>query len=122
MMLLDYYEFTGDDYFLRTTLLPIAENVTTFYDEHWQRDNSGKIRFAPAQALETYQVGVTNPAPEIGGLRAVLPRLLALPSKVISVEQRDRWRRTWRDLPPLPLIQHEEKKIPESRRNLFRKI
>lgn len=108
MLMLDYYEFTGDEEFLRTTLLPIATNVTTFFDEHWARDGRGKIRFDPAMALETYHLAV-NPAPEIAALRAVLPRLLALTSEEITGDQRTRWRRTLSDLPELPLAEREGK-------------
>ena len=110
MLLLDYYEFTRDDHFLRASLLPLAVEATTFFDEHWQRDGRGKIRFEPAQALETYHVAV-NPAPEIAALRAVLPRLLALTSRAVEASQRARWRRTLTDLPELPLAEHEGKKV-----------
>ena len=41
-------------------------------------DASGKLVISPAQAIETYQSGVTNPATDIAGLRVILPRLLAM--------------------------------------------
>ena len=110
MMLLDRYEFTRDEKFLRTSLLPMATNVTTFFDEHWSRDARGKIRFDPAMALETYHEAV-NPSAEIAALRAVLPRLLALSSRAVTEAQRARWRRTLSDLPELPLAQREGKKV-----------
>ncbi|MGB2806980.1 MAG: DUF5703 domain-containing protein, partial [Sedimentisphaerales bacterium] len=50
-MMLDYYAITGDEEFVRETLLPIAEATVTFYDEHWERDEKGKIRFEPSQSL-----------------------------------------------------------------------
>ena len=110
MMMLDYFEFTGDGKFLRASLLPIAVEVTTFFDEHWPRDARGKIRFDPAMSLETYHAAV-NPAPEIAALRAVLPRLLALNSDAIKPSQRARWRRTLADLPDLPLAEREGKPV-----------
>ena len=67
--MLDQYDFTQDSRFARETLLPLAEAITTFYDEHWKRDAAGKIRFDPAQSLETWQSAV-NPLPEIAGLRS----------------------------------------------------
>lgn len=110
MIMLDTYDYIRDEQFLQTALLPIATNVTTFFDEHWARDARGKIRFDPAMALETYHVAV-NPAPEIAGLRAVLPRLLALPAAAISDAQRARWQRTLADLPELPLAGPEGEKV-----------
>ncbi|MCX6921833.1 MAG: DUF5703 domain-containing protein [Verrucomicrobia bacterium] len=110
MMMLDYYEFTRDEKFARTTLLPIAVEATTFFDEHWPRDSRGKIRFDPAMSLETFHVAV-NPAPEIAALRAVLPRLLALPSGQTTAVQRARWSRTLADLPDLPLAEREGGKV-----------
>jgi alpha-L-fucosidase 2 len=110
MMMLDYYEFTRDEKFLRTVLLPIATNVTTFFDEHWSRDGQGKIRFDPAMALETYHVAV-NPSAEIAALRAVLPRLLALTSGEVPNSQTTRWQRTLADLPELPLVEREGKQL-----------
>jgi len=111
LLLLDYHDYTRDEKFLEATLLPMAVNVTQFYDEHWPRDQTGKIRFAPAQALETCQVAVTNPAPEIAGLRAVLPRLIGLASPAVTDSQRSRWQRTLNDLPDLPLTEREGEKV-----------
>lgn len=38
MMMLDYYEYTGDDQFARDTLLPVASAGIKFYDQHFPRD------------------------------------------------------------------------------------
>lgn len=75
-LMLDYAAFTADEAFVRATLLPWAENILTFYDQHYPRDAGGKLRMAPAQALETWQQ-VVNPAPDIAGLRYTLDRLSA---------------------------------------------
>ena len=101
-MMLDRYDYTLDPAFARDTLLPLAIGVTTYYDEHWKRDATGKIRFDPAQSLETRQQAV-NPAPDIAGLMFVLPRLLALPVGLTTDAQRGMWKRTLADLPPIPL-------------------
>ena len=92
MMMLDYYDITGDKVFLHETLLPIGTGVIAFFDRHWPRDAEGKIRFEPAQALETYHAAV-NPLPEIAGLRAILPRMLALPHDGMADRQRQAWTR-----------------------------
>lgn len=110
LLMLDHHEFTDDAAFLRETLLPVAVEVTRFFDEHWSRDALGKIRFSPAMALETYHVAV-NPAPEIAGLRAVLPRLLNLPTNAVDEAQRARWRRTLADLPELPTGERQGQKV-----------
>ena len=101
-MMLDRYEFAEDRQFAATTLLPIADAVTTFYDQHYKRDAQGKIRFEPAQSLETWHVAV-NPMPEIAGLKHVLPRLLALPETLTAEPQRATWRRLLAELPPVPI-------------------
>ena len=100
-MMLDYYDMTGDAKFLRETVLPIAKEVLTFYGEHWERGASGRIRFEPAQALETWWQCV-NPTPEVAGLRHVIERLLDL-EEAVTVSQKAIWRRLLADLPPVPL-------------------
>ena len=60
-------------------LLPLASAVVQFSDQHYKRDAQGKIRFEPAQSLETWHVAV-NPVPEIAGLKYVIGRLLELPA------------------------------------------
>jgi hypothetical protein len=99
-MMLDAYDVTQDADFARRTLLPIAVEVTTYFDQHWKRVN-GKILFDPSQALETRQQAV-NPAQDIAGLMDVLPRLLAFPENLTTPTQRAMWKKTLADLPPLP--------------------
>jgi alpha-L-fucosidase 2 len=102
-MMLSRYQYTNDREFAAKTLVPFATAITTFYDEHWKRDGNGKIRFAPAQSLETWQSGVLNPLPEIAGLRYVLPQLLALSDDLVTDQQRTLWTRLLADLPPIPV-------------------
>ena len=102
-VMLDRYDFTQDKKFARDTLVPLADPLIAFLDQYWQkRDANGKIRFEPAQSLETWHVAV-NPLPEIAGLRFLLPRLLALPESVTTQEQRARWQRLLGELPPMPV-------------------
>jgi len=99
-MMLDYHALTQDERFLRETLLPMARPILTFYREHYpQRDSDGKIRFEPAQSIETWQVAV-NPLPEIAGLRWVTDGLLRLPN--LSEMDRKAWAELRNLLPPLP--------------------
>jgi hypothetical protein len=99
---LDYYEHSHDEGFLRDTLLPLARPIIVYYQKHaTTRTPEGRARFAPGQALETFQ-NANDPANEIAGLLHVLPRLAALPTGLVTAEERAAWL-AFRDLlPPLP--------------------
>ena len=99
-MMLDYYAHTGDDAFAKETLMPIADAVATFYDQHWKRDAKGTILFDHTAALEPFDA--VNDAPTIAGLNNILPRLIALPESLTTAAQRTAWKKTLTDLPPLP--------------------
>lgn len=101
LMMLDYYAFTQDKTFLENDILPIVTNVITFFDQHWQRDENGKIRFDPAMALETYKKAV-NPLPEIVGIHKVCEELLNLPDNFLTETQREQLIRLKSELPDIP--------------------
>jgi alpha-L-fucosidase 2 len=103
-IMLDYYAFTQDSDFLSSVLLSLVDSVVTFYDQHYERDERGKVRFFPAQALETWWECV-NPLPEIAGLGFVLDKLLALPPEATAAEQRHTWQRLLGELPEIPTRQ-----------------
>ncbi|MFC1739621.1 DUF5703 domain-containing protein, partial [Planctomycetota bacterium] len=100
-MMLDYYAHTEDEEFLKNKLMPIAEEITTFYDLHYKRDEQGKLYIHPAQSLEAWWDCV-NPMPEVAGLRYVLRKLLKLPRKYTSSAQRQKWQRLLSEVPELP--------------------
>ncbi len=100
-MMLTEYDNTLNAEFAKQAMLPVADAVTTFYDEHWPRSVDGKIHMYPAQAIETYQQAV-NPTPDIAGLMNVLPRLLNLPPSLTTAAERSRWTKMLADLPPIP--------------------
>jgi alpha-L-fucosidase 2 len=110
--MLDYMDNTQDETFARKKLLPMADAVLTYYDQHWKRGDDGKIVFNPDQALETYQSGVTNPTPDVAGLRSDLPRLLALPQTLTTSDERDAWTKLFNDLPAIPQGTTAHGKIP----------
>jgi hypothetical protein len=110
--MLDRYDYTQDDRFARDTLLPMADAVITYYDQHWPREPDGKIHLEPAQAIETYQKNAVNPTPDIAGLMSVLPRLLALPPTLTSKPQQSLWSKVLKDLPPLPMGRTARGKLP----------
>ena len=110
--MLDVNDSQPDNDFVRTSLVPFADAIVTFYDQHWPRDTAGKIHMAPMQSLETYQLVAVNPTPDIAGLMAVLPRLMALPPNLTTDKQRLAWAKTLADLPPIPLGKTAKGKLP----------
>jgi hypothetical protein len=101
--MLDYVDATGDTQFAKSSMVPFADALITFYDQHYPRDADGKIRMEPAQSLETYQLTAVDPTPDIAGLRSVIPRLLSLRLGLVpALAQRNAWSRTLHDLPELP--------------------
>lgn len=102
MMMLDYYEYTGDKAFARDTILPVAMAGITFFDQHFKRDTQGKLLLDPDNSIEMYWK-VHDPAPDIAGLHAVLTRLIALPDDLVDASTRDNWTRFQKELPDLPV-------------------
>ena len=101
LMMLDYFAFTQDEKLLQAMILPVVKEVITFFDQHWGRDEHGKIWFEPAMALETYNAAV-NPLPEIVGISKVCTELLQLPETTISQAQRKQYKRLITELPEIP--------------------
>lgn len=111
--MLDRYDHTEDAEFARSSIVPMADAVITYYNEHWKRGADGKILFEPAQSIETYQTA-TNPTPDIAGLMSVLPRLLALPAELSTDAQRQIWNTVLADLPPIPMGKTAKGKMPRA--------
>lgn len=108
-MLLDYFRHTEDESFVKETLLPIADQVVLFYDQHHQRTSDGKLHISPSQALETWHIA-EDPVPAVAGLRVVLAGLLALPESLSKSEQRKRWKRFLSEVKELPIAEENGKK------------
>lgn len=89
-MMMQYYDFTQDVEFLKNKALPLADAVVSFYFCAYQRDANGTLHIEPAQALETYWE-VVNPTPVVAGLDYLTERLLAVPEKYVSKQDRNRW-------------------------------
>ncbi len=101
MMMLDYYEYTGDATFAQQTLVPVASAGLQFFDQHFGRDANGKLLLDPDNAIEMFWK-VHDPAPDIAGLTAVLPRMIGLPTNLVSRAQVAAWTNLLAQLPPLP--------------------
>ena len=110
--MLDRYDYYGDKAFVKSSLVPFADAIITYYDKHWQRDANGKIHMSPTQSLETYQLTAVNPTPDIAGLMSIIPRLLNLPAGLITAEQRSQWTKVLHDLPSIPLGKTAKGKLP----------
>ncbi|MDN3580736.1 DUF5703 domain-containing protein [Mucilaginibacter flavus] len=110
MMMLDYYEYTGDANFAKKTLLPIASAGLQFFDEHFKRDSTGKLLLDPDNAIEMFWK-VHNPAPDIAGLHAILSRMINLPVNLVDEKSRSQWQRFYNELPPLPTVTDKNKTI-----------
>lgn len=102
LMMLDYYSFTQDQALLTETILPVVKEIINFFDQHWGRDENGKILFDPAMALETYNTAV-NPLPEIVGINKVCTELLNLPTEFITETERQQFSRLIEELPEIPM-------------------
>ncbi|MCS7120006.1 MAG: DUF5703 domain-containing protein [Nitrososphaerota archaeon] len=100
-MMLDYFLFTQDEMFARKFLLPIALRVIQFYDEHYPRDEKGKMRMEPSQSLETWWECV-NPLPDIAGLIFVINKILSLPENLVSSDLRKSLSRILQEIPHIP--------------------
>ena len=84
-----------------------------YYANHFKDGADGKLDMFPAQALETWQCltvpptrsdCVTNPMPQVAGLHALLPRLLALSNTVVpAAATRAKWEALAKRVPALPV-------------------
>ncbi len=100
--MLDYYEHTGDEAFLRETALPMAEAVLTFFNEHYpKRDANGKMVMNPSQALEMWW-NCTNPMPEIAGVRSLLRRVKRIDAKLLPAKFQAMCTSLGTIVPPIP--------------------
>ncbi len=101
MMMLDYYEYTGDTQFAKTMAIPMITDGLTFFNEHFYLGPDGKLLLDNDNAIEMYWKA-TDPAPDIAGLHAVLARMIALPDDLVDAKTRTEWIKMQSILPDLP--------------------
>jgi alpha-L-fucosidase 2 len=102
-IMLDYYEHTQDEAFLKSRIIPFANAAMRFFDLYYKTGPDGKLVMHPAQAVETWRE-CTNPATEISGLLALTERLLALPAEgPASATDRAFWLSFRAKVPDLPV-------------------
>ncbi len=100
LLALEANKYSPDDRFLESTIRPFARAFLEFYTRHYGRDEIGKLLIYPAEALETYQ-DAKNPAPEIAGLKRLIPELLDF-GVAKDAEEADQWSDLLASLPELP--------------------
>jgi len=108
--MLDYYDYTRDEAFIKNYIVPFATPVIRFFDQHWKRVN-GKILFYPANAIEEYW-DCTNPVDYIAGLRYNISRLNGLKSENISEKLLAEWNNCLDALPPIPMTEDGSTVLP----------
>ncbi|MEN9361281.1 MAG: hypothetical protein RL095_2816 [Verrucomicrobiota bacterium] len=102
-LMLDRYDYTHDEAFLKNEVLPMAVSVLDYFDSRFKKDAAGKLVIDPAQAVETYWHGVVNDAPTVAGLVNLSRRLNALPVDQLSPSQRELFARIAAACPPIPV-------------------
>ncbi|MBI9016665.1 MAG: LamG domain-containing protein [Phycisphaerae bacterium] len=108
-LMLDYYEHTGDEKFLKEKTLPLAKEVMLFFDNYYKTEN-GKLVMHPSQAVETWWK-CTNPQPEVAGLRAVTHRILELPEDLTDTNLRQYCREFRKRTPEIPTWEKDGVKL-----------
>jgi hypothetical protein len=109
-MMFDYYSFTTDSKFVQEKILPFASEILTFYENRFPKDENGKMKIFPSQALETYW-DISNPTPEIAGLRWNLSKLLSLPEKILSAKIKSKYEKLLSTIPEIPVSNEDGKKL-----------
>jgi len=94
----DYWEYTGDDAFLRARVVPFLKEVALFYEDFLVAGPDGKLVFAPSLSPENTpdapdaSIVTVNAAMDAAVAREVLNRLCAACARLgIEAEGRRRW-------------------------------
>jgi len=109
-LMLEYWEYTGDEAFLRKELLPMAKSVLDYFDTRFAKDAAGKIVLDPTQVVETYWSGVVNDMPTVAGLISVTKRLADLPPALVPADLQAFFKRIAGACPDLPFEERNGKR------------
>ncbi len=106
-MMLETEKYTGGDI---TRYVAFVESCLRFFNEHYQYlakqrgnkafDQSGHLILFPGSGAETYKMAY-NSTSTIAGLQTVLTRLLELPGKYLSADQRAQWSAMLKSIPAI---------------------
>ncbi|PTQ95587.1 hypothetical protein C8P68_10592 [Mucilaginibacter yixingensis] len=94
--------------------IPFVESCLTFFDDHYQYlashrgaktlDGAGHLVLYPGSAAETFKMAY-NANSTIGALQTITARMLALPEKYLSKEQREKLTALQKRIPPITFRQ-----------------
>lgn len=108
LMILDLERYTGQDI---SGYMPLIQSCVVFFDEHYRYlagkrgrktlDGNGNLVLYPGTSAETYKMAY-NAVTLIAGLKTVLGRMLELPEKYGSGEDRANWKAMLDRIPPVP--------------------
>ena len=101
-MMLDYFDYTQDQEFLKNKIIPIANDIMKFFDNYYTTNETGKLHMYPSMACETWW-DCTDPMPELAGLHSITRRLLTLSENLSNQQDRDFWNTFNGKLPDLPV-------------------
>eukprot|EP00041_Stephanoeca_diplocostata_P038113 m.1477935 g.1477935 ORF g.1477935 m.1477935 type:complete len:509 (+) comp25163_c0_seq15:235-1761(+) len=110
MQLTDDYTYSLNKTRAAKYTIPLATAILNFYEQRFGHSGTGLLDIFPTNSLETWQcpdpsdrtLCPTNDAPTVAGLRWVLPKLLTLPSDVLSAGLRAQWRALLARVPEIP--------------------
>ncbi len=102
-LMLDRWDYTGDQQFLQSEALPMAESVLKYFDTRFHKTDDGKIILSPTQSVETYWNDVTNDMPCVAGLTDITTRLCALPEALVSPGQHTFFAKMKAACPAIPM-------------------
>jgi len=102
-LMLDRWDYTRDEAFLKRRVLPMAESVLRYFETRFRKDGQGRIVLDPTQAVETYWHGVVNDMPSTAGLIAVTRRLCELPARLVDKRKREFFEHMRAACPELPM-------------------
>lgn len=100
-LMLEYYDYTGDEEFATDYVVPFATQTIRFFKEHWPVIDR-KYSFIPANSLEQFW-DCLNPVDYIAGLRYNLARLSKLPKYLVPDELKDEWKACANAVPDIPV-------------------
>jgi len=101
-LMLDRWDYTRDEKFLKSRVLPMAESVLKYFDTRFKKDANKRIVLDPTQVVETYWEGVINDLPTVAGLNSINNRLTSLPKKLVSKDQQIFFEKMKNACPELP--------------------
>jgi hypothetical protein len=104
-LMLDYWDYTRDEGFLKEQALPMAVSVLQYFDTRFKKDDRGAIVLDPTQSVETFWYGVINDMPSVAGLRDITARLCALPENSTTATDRAFFAKMKAACPAVPVEQ-----------------